>query len=485
MFKTKFINLKRRDLLKQLVALGALSTTGGSISGFAQSRSGIDMAHRGEDIYDTLRSTSLWRSNLPDRHPDVIVEASSVDDLRAALAFARENDLQVVCRASGHATSGAPLRNGGMMIYVSQMNNVSIDEDSRTATVGPGVTMARLLGMASQYGLDFPTADCSSVALAGFILGGGFGRNCMQLTKGPVCNALISAEVMLASGELVTVSEDNNPELFWAMRGCGPAFFGIVTKMTLPLFDPPGAYMASTYQFSLAALPSLVKFFDQHSANQDPRVSIRISLRPLPDSPADSMALVRVNTFSEPGPQANAEARQRLAYYSTAGLGDGAYEKNEFNDEDIGLYMMTTDPTAGTHTDNVFTDDASSLLAASHLMQTRPEGFSIHLDLGYKMQYYQSSGDDISYSAAGSHFLSIYVDWTDTSPERNELAYEWADRFANIAKQYGDGNYLNQVDTALYPEKISQSFSAESWEKLGDVRQQYDPDSRFFSYVGM
>ena len=482
MFKIKFINPSRRDLLKQLVAFGALGAAGGVITSQAQTRD-TSFVQRGDDQYNALRSSSLWRSNIPQRYPDVIVEANGTDDLRSALVFAQENELQVVCRASGHSTAGAPLRNGGMMIHVNRMNNVSINENARTATVGPGVTMAGLFGAASQYGLDFPTADCSSVALTGFILGGGFGRNCMHLVGGPVCNALLSADVMLANGEVVTVNENSHADLFWAMRGCGPAFFGIVTSMTLQLFDPPGAYFASTYRYSFDELPALVEFLDNHSARQDPRVSSRISLQPNPNNHADSIAQVRLTAFADPGPSAESQALELLAYYADAGLSENAFEKNEFEELQLGTYMMTTDPTAGTHTDNVFTDDTSSILAASHLMQSRPEGFSIHLDIGHNHQYYPSTGDNNAYSAAGRHFLTTYIDWTDTTPERNALAYEWADRFAEVASQYGEGNYLNQVDTGLYPERIRQSFSTKSWEKLGQVRQQYDPDNRFFSYV--
>jgi len=156
---------------------------------------------------------------------------------------------------------------------------------------------------------------------------------------------------------------------------------------------------------------------------------------------------------------------------------------SEFEPQQLSRYMMTTNPTAGTHTDNVYTDDASSLLAAAHLMQSRPEGFSIHLDLGHNTQYHLPNDADKAFFSAGRHFLTIYADWTDTTPARNALAYEWSDRFAKVAKQYGAGNYLNQVDTGLYPEKIEQSFTADSWERLGQVRDRYDPDNRFFTYV--
>ena len=273
MFSAKFVDPRRRDLLKQLAAVGALCATSAGPGTIAQQSttggSGRAFVRRGDGSYNPLRTASLWRGNLPERYPDIIVEAVGIDDLREALAFARSNDLQVVCRASGHSTAGAPLRNGGMMIYVRGLNEIAINADARTATIGPGVTMAGLYGMASRSGLDFPTADCSTVALTGFILGGGFGRNCMHLTNGPACYALRSAQIMLATGDIVTASEDSHPDIYWAMRGCGPAFFGIVTEMTVQLFEPAGAYMASTYQFPFDELQSVVEFFDRHESEHD------------------------------------------------------------------------------------------------------------------------------------------------------------------------------------------------------------------------
>ena len=190
-----------------------------------------------------------------------------------------------------------------------------------------------------------------------------------------------------------------------------------------------------------------------------------------------------MTAFADAGASAAAQAREQLSYYASAGLRDAAFDMTEFEAQQISSYMITSDPTAGTHTDNVFTDDSSSLLAASHLMLDRPEGFAIHLDLGHNHQYYRSNGEQIAYSAAGRHFLTTYVDWKNTTAERNAQAYEWAQRFAEVAAEYGQGNYLNQVDTGLYPERIRQSFSAAAWQRLAAVRQQYDPEARFFSYV--
>ena len=219
--------------------------------------------------------------------------------------------------------------------------------------------------------------------------------------------------------------------------------------------------------------------------NTTRRVTNRISIRPDPNNADSEIVIARVTAFAEAGAGANGRARKFLEYYAAAGIGERAVESNEFEIQNLNEYMITSDPTAGTHTDNVFTDDASALIAASHLMQSRPNGFSVHVDLGHNMQYHAPGTNKIAYSAAGRHFLSTYVDWIEPTPVNNAQAYEWADRFTEVASRYAKGSYLNQVDTQLYPQKIRQSFSADNWQRLQDVRQQYDPENRFFSYVGI
>jgi hypothetical protein len=295
MFKLSYLNPRRRDLLKQLLALGAVAASGpvlarGAQKSIERTGSEVTAAWRGDDQYGALRRASLWRANLPERYPDVIVQASTEQDVREALAFARDNDMQVICRASGHNTAGAPLRNGGMMIYVTGLNKVEIDPEAKTAKVQSAAMMTTLFSEARKHGLDFPTADCTTVALTGFILGGGLGRNGNHLAGGPVCKTLLSADVLLAGGELITVDENNYSDVYWAMRGCGPAFFGIVMSMTLHLFDAAGAYLSSNYIFSLESLPSLLGFFDERQFNHDPQVGITFGIQAAEDD-AEKLAV--------------------------------------------------------------------------------------------------------------------------------------------------------------------------------------------------
>lgn len=487
MFKPSYINPERRDLLKQLLAIGAIGVGNAILPGHARNddrlaRGGMQSAWKDDDRYVALRNSSLWRTNLPERFPDVIVQAATVEEVRAALAFANENDLQIACRASGHNSAGSPLRNGGMMLFFTGFDEIEVDAEAKLAHVQPTARMTALFTAATQHGLDFPTADCTTVALGGFILGGGIGRNGNHLSAGPVCNSLQSAEVLLASGELVTVDADHHPDLFWAMRGCGPAFFGIVTSMTLRLFDAPGAYVSSSYRFPVEALPSLVEFFDARQSRHDPQVSISIGVQADAEQPAGMVAGVSLSSYADQGPGAAAEAESRLRSYSDEGLGEGALSKSEFVPQSTQDFMFTRPPSLATHTDNIYTDDAAALLPVAELFKTRPEGLDPRIVLTHNSQFHAPYGDDISFTADGHHFLSIYVNWEDNALDT--LAYEWTDEFSKIAQPFAQGHYLNQIDTGVYPEKIKQSFSDEKWRRLAGVRDRYDPERRFFTWVG-
>jgi hypothetical protein len=485
--KPAYVNPRRRDLLKQLLAIGAVGAGASVITGRAQTvdeiaSSTLEAAWQSDAQYNALRQISLWRTNIPARYPDVIVQAPTEDDVREALAFARNNDMQIACRASGHNTAGAPLRNGGMMLFTSGLNGIEIDPDARTAKIQPAANMAALFSAAQKHGLDFPTADCASVALGGFILGGGLGRNDNYLTEGPCCKALVSAEVMLADGEIVTVDENHYSDIFWAMRGCGPAFFGIVMSMTLQLFDPPGAYIASHYNYRIDSLSSLLYFLDAHQSDQNPQVRISLGIGTDENDPDELLVQVGLYSSADQGPAAVAVARSRLEYYVDEGLPEESFSRSEFVAQDPANYMMMRDRNIGTHTDNIYTDDSSSLLPAAELFKSRPEGLDVRLVMAHNGQMHAPHGDDICFSAGGHHFLSIYVNWSDSQFET--LAYEWTDRFSELARPFAQGHYLNQIDTGVYPEKVRGSFPDSKWERLALIRKKYDPYNRFFTFVG-
>ena len=183
----------------------------------------------GDAGYDNARQ--IWNAMI-DRHPAMIVQCSGSDDVAHALAFARENALEVSVRGGGHNIAGHAVRENGLMIDFSAMKNVRVDPETRRAYVEPGATLADFDRAVQAHGLATPVGINSTTGIAGLTLGGGFG----WLTRmyGLTIDNLVSADLVMADGKQVRASDTSNPDLFWAIRG-GGGNFGIVTQFEFKL----------------------------------------------------------------------------------------------------------------------------------------------------------------------------------------------------------------------------------------------------------
>ena len=173
--------------------------------------------------YDTVRIQ--WNNDI-DRRPVAIARCVSPADIAAALAFAREQDLEISVRGGGHAFSGAGVCDDGLMIDLSAMRHVSVCADARLAQVGGGTTVAELDAATQVHGLAVPAGVVSHTGVGGLTLGGGTGW--LTHRAGLTIDNLVSVDVVLADGHYVHASPDEHADLFWAVRG-GGGNFGVVT----------------------------------------------------------------------------------------------------------------------------------------------------------------------------------------------------------------------------------------------------------------
>jgi FAD/FMN-containing dehydrogenase len=192
----------------------------------------------GDAAYDDARAVF---NAMIDRRPSVIAQCDGVDDVIRALRFGRDQGLEIAVRGGGHSVAGRSLTDGGLVIDLRRMNRVSVDAGSRTATVAGGATMSDMDRATEPYGLATTGGRVSTTGVGGYTLGGGDGWLARKL--GLACDNLLTVELVTADGRVVRASEDENPELFWALHG-GGGNFGVATSFTFRLQELPSVTAA-------------------------------------------------------------------------------------------------------------------------------------------------------------------------------------------------------------------------------------------------
>jgi FAD/FMN-containing dehydrogenase len=189
-----------------------------------RSRVSGTVATPGEPGY--AEAVAIWNGAI-DRHPAVVVRCASSADVVQGLRFAQDRGMEVSVRGGGHGFAGFAVTDGGVMLDLTPLKSVDVDPATRTAVAGGGVTWAELDAAGQQHALAVPGGFISHTGIAGLTLGGGLGW--LSRLAGLTCDNLLAAEVVTAAGEVVRASEDEHPDLLWALRG-GGGNFGVVTS---------------------------------------------------------------------------------------------------------------------------------------------------------------------------------------------------------------------------------------------------------------
>jgi FAD/FMN-containing dehydrogenase len=174
--------------------------------------------------YDQARSVF---NVMHAKRPAVIARCTSTSDVAAAVDFARQHGLVVAVRSGGHSVAGLGTCDGGILIDLAGLKRIDVDPEARTARAGGGVLWGEFDAATERHGLHTPGGRVTTTGIGGFTTGGGYGWTSSKY--GLTCDNLISAQVVLADGRVVTASDRENADLFWGIRG-GGGNFGIVTE---------------------------------------------------------------------------------------------------------------------------------------------------------------------------------------------------------------------------------------------------------------
>jgi FAD/FMN-containing dehydrogenase len=194
-----------------------------------------------------------------DARPSAIVRCADAKDVQAVVAHAASAGHDLAVRGGGHSVPGFGTADDALVADLSAMTRIEVDPASRTATVGGGATWGMMNDATAAYGLATTGGIVASTGVAGLTLGGGIGY--LARAHGLSCDNMVSAEVVLADGSIVTASETEHPDLFWALRG-GGGNFGIVTEFTFRL-HPVGEIYGGLIFFERAAAGDLFRYFDR------------------------------------------------------------------------------------------------------------------------------------------------------------------------------------------------------------------------------
>ena len=205
---------------------------GGALSSF-RGRFGGRVVTAGDADYDAVRAACVWNGDI-DRRPWVIAQATSTADVVAAVGLAREVGRDVAVRGGGHNFSGSCIADDAVMIDLGGLCDVHVDPVARRAVCGGGTRWSQLDAATQEHGLAVPGGFISHTGVGGLTLGGGVGW--LSRKAGLSCDNLVSVEVVTAEGAVVRASAEDNPDLFWGVRG-GGGNFGVVTSFEFQLHE--------------------------------------------------------------------------------------------------------------------------------------------------------------------------------------------------------------------------------------------------------
>lgn len=488
----------RRDVLLRLASMGALGAFAALRQRSALAQVPRDASlhaikgkviERGDADYELWRQSMVWHRSKPDRYPQIIVQAKSEQDVIEAVGYAARNKLKISVRSGGHNSNGPSLRDGGVVIDVSSMDEIRIDAKSRIAAIQPGVRSEHLMAVARAQGLSFPVPHCPSVGLSGFTMGGGIGWNYPQC-GGVSTFSIMAAEIVTADGRRLLASPEQNADLYWAVRGAGPGFFGVVTRLFLQLYPLPGAIMASSYIFALDRLETvtstLAKIRDEHDVR---RVELIVLLMHHPEAPADAspeqskICFFTAFAFEE----SEAQATAMLKPFADSALAEQCLVKMEnqrFSYEELYERFFGLDDSAGKMAryavDNVLTNEGGRTLHALAEHLRAAPGKDCHVLASFNMRLEQKA--DACFSWAADCFVGCYAIWDAAADD--PVFFDWLARSLPMMDPFAVGHYVNEVEGRGHPERFRQCFSAANWARLQELRATHDPQGVFHHYLG-
>ncbi|WP_433364124.1 FAD-binding oxidoreductase [Actinoplanes sp. CA-142083] len=407
--------------------------------------------------------------------PAALCRCADTQDVVTAVRFARDAGLPVAVRGGGHHASGLSLVDDGLVIDVGGLRDVAFDsafDSAAEVTAGAGAGWRSIDSVTYPEGLAAPGGECPTVSNAGFSLGGGYGPLSRRFGLG--CDHIVAAEVVDAGGRVLQVTEDEHPDLLWALRGAGGAGLGVVTKLRYRLDPVPATMMGGFISWPIEQAEAVLRLYrDLYADNDDDRLALCLLLSADP-APEISLYGLYVGPLPE-GEKALAPIRA-FGKPSVDNLGELSYlDLMHALGEEI-PYGLQSRWTGGYFRDPGPSDDAIATMVDA--FARKPSAYSmIRFDLlaGGAVARVPTDATAFVHRSA-VHYVSVISLWQEDSDTPANLA--WADDLAGALRTHLTGEvYQNYADTGLTD--WAGAYYGSNYPRLQQVKGRYDPDDFF------
>lgn len=417
----------------------------------------------GSDGYSSARS--VW-NGLIDRHPALIVRCTDTSDVMRAVQFARSQNLPVAVRGGGHSSPGYSVCDDGIVIDLSQMKDISVDPDKGIARTQAGLRLFEFISRTQEFGLATTTGTVGGTGLSGLTLGGGIGW--LMGKYGLTIDSLLSVEIVTADGRVLVASAEENPELFWGVRG-GGGNFGIVTAFEFRLHSVT-TVLAGKVIYPINQAREVLRFYREFTAQAPDELTAYASLVTTPDGlPAAEITLCYTGSVEEG--ERHIQALRKLGSPVMNMIHPKSYLKT--------VSMLRVAPVGRSYFERSRTleqlsDEAIDLIAEYGQARTSP--FSQVL-----IQHLHGAASRVQPAETAfaqrqeSYILGMFAAWTGGEAQKH---IEWAHAFWTATGPFGSlGVYVNFLGDEG-EERIRASYGV-NYERLVALKNRYDPTNFF------
>jgi FAD/FMN-containing dehydrogenase len=435
-----------------------------------------DAVHAAHPEYHTARR--VWNSMI-DHHPLVVARCASEADVAAAIAWAREHDLVLTVRGGGHSVAGHSSVHEGVVIDLSKMRDVQVDPDAGRVRVAGGALLGDVDRATQAYGMATPAGVMSETGVAGLALGGGMG----WLTRkyGLTCDNLRSARVVLADGRTVTASADENPDLFWGLRGAG-SNFGVVTEFEFATHPAGTEFPVGIALYRPEDAPDAIRRYDQtlRAANDDLKVTVFMRLAPeepwVPEDLVNKPSCMFVSVWT--GDPADAEDANAELWGGATPVWSGVqsipYVELQSMSDPF-LNHGACNYTKGAYLGEI-SDDCIEALITSGEQILSPVSL-VEFSYQHGAQGRLDEDDTAFGDRHADHFINVFSRWDPEDEWQPHI--DWARGVFERTKPFQTGGVYVNFFGVDDDHRATEAYRGGKYERLGEIKAVYDPDNVF------